>query len=89
MTGSTRQNTRLLKLLTYLMFAMFAMTTDSVGVIIPRVIEQFSLGMTVGGAFQYATMSGISIAALMLGFLADQIGRKWTIIVGLILFGSS
>lgn len=89
MSGSTRQNTRLLKLLTYLMFAMFAMTTDSVGVIIPRVIEQFSLGMTVGGAFQYATMSGISIAALALGFLADQLGRKWTIIAGLILFGVS
>jgi Tfp pilus assembly protein PilF len=48
------------------------MTTDSVGVIIPEVIKQFSLGMTVGGSFQYATMSGISISALALGFLADR-----------------
>lgn len=89
MTGPSRQNTQLLKLLTYLMFAMFAMTTDSVGVIIPEVIKQFSLGMTVGGSFQYATMSGISISALALGFLADRFGRKWTIIAGLVLFGVS
>ncbi len=61
MNRQARRDTRLLKLLTYLMFAMFAMTTDSVGVIIPEVIRQFSLGMTVGGAFQYATMSGISL----------------------------
>lgn len=83
---SSHAPTRLLKVLTYLMFAMFAMTTDSVGVIIPQVIQQFSLGMTAGGAFQYATMSGISLAALGLGFLADRLGRKVTIIIGLVLF---
>src|SRR4051812_6980982 len=49
-----------LKTLTFFMFAMFAMTTDSVGVIIPQVIRRYSLGMTAGGAFQYATMSGIA-----------------------------
>ncbi len=84
-----RGNVRLLKILTFLMFAMFAMTTDAVGVIIPHVIERFRLGMTAGGAFQYATMSGISIAAIGLGFLADRWGRKWTIIAGLMLFGVS
>ena len=84
-----RGNPRLLKILTFLMFAMFAMTTDAVGVIIPHVIERFELGMTAGGAFQYATMSGISIAAIGLGFLADRLGRKWTIIAGLMLFGMS
>lgn len=89
MSGPASRDKRLLKLLTYLMFAMFAMTTDSVGVIIPQVIKQFSLGMTAGGAFQYATMSGISISALALGFLADRFGRKWTIIAGLVLFGAS
>lgn len=82
-------DTRVLRILAYLMFLMFAMTTDSVGVIIPHVIERFDLGMTAGGAFQYATMSGIAIAALGLGFLADRLGRKSTIILGLLLFGAS
>lgn len=86
---TTPGDTRILRMLAYLMFLMFAMTTDSVGVIIPHVIERFDLGMTAGGAFQYATMSGIAIAALGLGFLADRLGRKSTIILGLLLFGAS
>jgi fucose permease len=68
------------------MFMMFAMTTDSVGVIIPEVIRAFHLSMTAGGAFHYASMSAIAIAAICLGFLADILGRKRTIILGLILF---
>lgn len=78
-----------LKSLVFLMFAMFAMTTDSVGTVIPEVIREFHLRLTAGGAFQYATMSGIGIAALGLGFLADRIGRKMAILLGLCLFGSS
>jgi len=81
--------TALLKALVFLMFAMFAMTTDSVGTVIPQVIREFGLGMTAGGSFQYATMSGIGIAAIALGFLADRIGRKTTILIGLFLFGVS
>lgn len=77
----------LLKALVFLMFAMFAMTTDSVGTVIPEVIREFGLGMTAGGSFQYATMSGIGISAIALGFLADRIGRKPTILIGLSLFG--
>jgi fucose permease len=76
-----------LKLLIFLMFAMFAMTTDSVGTIIPSVIEEYRLGMTAAGSFHYASMSGIGIAAILLGFLADRIGRKGTILLGLSLFG--
>lgn len=79
-------STRFLKLLIFLMFAMFAMTTDSVGTIIPAVIAEFRLGMTAAGSFHYASMSGIGIAAIMLGFLADRIGRKSTILLGLALF---
>ena len=79
----------LLKALTFLIFAMFAMTTDSVGVIIPQVIKRYALGMTAAGAFQYATMSGISIAAFGLGFLADRWGRKRSIVAGLVLYGAS
>ncbi|MFC3096523.1 MFS transporter [Alteraurantiacibacter palmitatis] len=76
----------LLKVLVFAMFAMFAMTTDSVGVVIPEVIREFDLGLTAGGSFQYATMSGIAISAIGLGFLADRLGRKATILIGLSLF---
>ena len=65
------------------MFMMFAMTTDSVGVIIPEVIKEFHLSMTLAGTFHYATMSGIAFAAIFLGYLADKLGRKKTIILGL------
>ena len=68
------------------MFMMFAMTTDSVGVIIPEIIKQFHLSMTVGGAFHYAAMGGIAFAGFFLGYLADKLGRKKTIILGLVLF---
>ena len=77
---------RTIRLLTYLMFMMFAMTTDSVGVIIPEVIRTYRLSLTAGGAFHYASMSAIAITAITLGFLADKLGRKQTIVLGLILF---
>ncbi len=76
----------LLRWLTYLMFMMFAMTTDSVGVIIPQIIRQFGLSMAQAASFQYATMAGIAVAGVLLGFLADKIGRKRSIILGLTLF---
>jgi len=71
------------------MFMMFAMTTDSVGVIIPELIRTFHLGMAAAGAFQYASMAGIALAGLGLGFLADRLGRKATIIIGLSLFAAT
>lgn len=83
------RNLAVIRWLTFLMFMMFAMTTDSVGVIIPQVITEFRLSMTAAGAFQYATMSGIAFAAIFLGYLADKLGRKRTIIIGLILFALS
>jgi fucose permease len=81
-----RRNLAVIKALTYLMFAMFAMTTDSVGIIIPEIIKTFRLTLTAAGTFQYATMGGIAIAGLCLGQLADRIGRRPTIVVGLTLF---
>lgn len=75
-----------IKALTFVMFAMFAMTTDSVGLIIPEIIKQFHLSMTAAGAFQYSTMGGIAIAGFFLGFLADRLGRKTTIVIGLTAF---
>jgi FHS family L-fucose permease-like MFS transporter len=83
---SAQRNLSIIKWLTFFMFMMFAMTTDSVGVIIPEVIKEFHLSMTVGGAFHYAAMSGIAFAGYFLGYLADKIGRKKSIILGLVLF---
>lgn len=90
MQAAPRSSHFFIKLLTFIMFLMFAMTTDSVGVIIPEVIKAFpSLSMTAAGAFHYANMSAIAVAAIFLGFLADKLGRKRTIILGLILFAAN
>jgi len=75
-----------IKALTFGMFMVFAMTTDSVGIIIPEIIKTFKLSLTAAGTFQYASMAGIGLAGFFLGHLADTFGRKPTIIVGLILF---
>jgi fucose permease len=79
----------MVKTLTYLMFTMFAMTTDSVGLIIPEVLRTFRLSLTAAGTFQYATMAGIAVAGLFLGQLADRLGRRRTIVVGLTLFAAA
>jgi fucose permease len=89
MTADANRNLTVVKTLTYLMFAMFAMTTDSVGIIIPEVIRTFGLSLTAAGTFQYATMGGIAVAALLLGQLADRLGRQPTIVIGLVLFASA
>ncbi len=68
------------------MFMMFAMTTDSVGKIIPEVIKEFKLSITAAGAFHYAPMTAIALAGIFLGYLADKLGRKKTIVLGLVLF---
>jgi fucose permease len=60
-----------------------------VGLIIPEVIRTFDLSLTAAGTFQYATMAGIAVAALLFGQLADRLGRRPTIIVGLVLFASA
>jgi fucose permease len=78
-----------IKALTFVMFMMFAMTTDSVGIIIPEIIKTFRLSLTAAGTFQYATMGGIALAGFLLGHLADTFGRKPTIVAGLILFAIS
>ena len=80
-------NLTLIKALTYVMFMMFAMTTDSVGIIIPEIIKTFGLSMTAAGTFQYATMAGIALGGFFLGSLADRLGRKPTIVIGLTGFG--
>jgi len=88
-SASVRSNMAAIKALTYMMFAMFAMTTDSVGIIIPEIVKTFRLSLTAAGAFQYATMSGIAVAGFLLGHLADRLGRKSTILIGLTLFAAA
>ena len=85
----TRPNLTAIKALTFVMFMMFAMTTDSVGIIIPEIIRTFHLSLTAAGSFQYATMSGIALAGFLLGHLADRVGHKPTIIAGLTLFAAA
>src|SRR3954453_15150076 len=90
MTGTDpgmARNARVIRGLICLMFFTFAMTTDAVGSVIPEIIAEFRLSLTAAGSFQYATMVGIAGGALLLGFLADRIGRKRTIILGLALYG--
>jgi len=85
-TESGQQNIAVIRWLTFLMFMMFAMTTDSVGVIIPQIVKEFGLSLTAAGSFHYATMTAIASAAILLGFLADRLGRKQTIVLGLVIF---
>ena len=88
MNADTRTPDRvLLKWLTCLMFLMFAMTSDAVGSVIPKVIEEFKLSMKAAGTFHYVPMAAIALGAVLLGFLADRIGRKATIVTGLCLYG--
>jgi fucose permease len=75
-----------IKTLTYLMFLMFALTTESVGVIIPEVMRAYHLGMTASGSFHYVPMAAIALSGMGLGFLADRLGRKRSILLGLLLF---
>lgn len=65
------------------MFFVFAMTTDAVGSIIPLLIDEFHLSLSQASAFQYATMGAIAAGAVIFGSLAEKLGRKATIVIGL------
>lgn len=73
--------------LTYLMFLMFAMTTDAVGEIIKLARVELGLSNIQASAFHWATMAAIAVSGMFLGFLADRFGRKRTIVIGLGLYG--
>jgi fucose permease len=85
----SQRNLAAVKALTYAMFAMFAMTTDSVGLIIPEIVRTFRLSLTAAGTFQYVTMAGIAVAGVCLGTLADRLGRRRTVIIGLTVFAAA
>jgi fucose permease len=69
-----------------MMFFVFAMTSDAVGVIIPELISTYNLSLTQASAFHYVPMIFIAFSGLFLGYLADKWGRKVTIITGLLIF---
>lgn len=73
--------------LTFTMFFMFAMTTDAVGEIIRLARGELGLTNTQASAFHWATMSAIALSGVFLGFLADRLGRKSAIILGLAIYG--
>ena len=81
-----QQSNHLIRWLTYLMFMMFAMTSDSVGEIIKQVKIAFDVTNAQASLMHSLPMLGIALSGLFLGFLADRIGRKKTIILGLSLF---
>ncbi|GGW83374.1 MFS transporter [Alteromonas halophila] len=83
----TTTNNRIIRWLTYLMFMMFAMTSDSVGEIIKEVKVAFSVTNAQASLMHSLPMLGIAMSGLFLGFLADKMGRKPTIILGLAVFG--
>tara|TARA_Y100000296_G_scaffold7082_1_gene8493 strand:- start:701 stop:1969 length:1269 start_codon:yes stop_codon:yes gene_type:complete len=82
-------SSRIIRWLTYLMFMMFAMTSDSVGEIIKEVKVAFSVTNAQASLMHSLPMLGIALSGLLLGFLADKLGRKPTIIIGLALFGAA
>ncbi|MFN3312395.1 MAG: MFS transporter [Hyphomonas sp.] len=82
-------NYTLVTALTYSMFFMFAMTTDAVGEIINIAKVELTLSNTQASLFHWATMVGIALSGMFLGFLADALGRKNAIIVGLTIYAIS
>lgn len=72
---------------TFAMFFMFGMTTDAVGEIIRLARGELNLSNTQASAFHWATMSAIALSGIFLGFLADRLGHKRTIILGLSIYG--
>ena len=86
MTSTTEANNRLVRWLTFMMFMMFAMTSDSVGEIIKEVKVAFDVSNAQASLMHSLPMLGIALSGLFLGFLADRLGRKRTIVLGLALF---
>lgn len=74
---------------TFAMFFMFGMTTDAVGEIIRLARRELNLSNTEASAFHWATMSAIALSGMFLGFLADRLGHKQAIILGLSIYGAA
>ena len=87
--GATPRSTATYLALTIVIFAMFfmfGMTTDAVGEIIKIARGELGISNTQASAFHWATMSAIAISGIALGFMADALGRKRTIVIGLTIY---
>jgi len=80
---------RAARALVCLLFFTFAMTSDAVGSIVSRVIGELRLSLTQASAFQYVPMAAMAVGAVALGYLADRLGRRPSIIGGLAVYGGS
>lgn len=89
MRDGTAHSDLVLRALLCAMFFVFAMTTDAVGSIIPKVIDEFRLTLVQASAFQYATMAAIAVGAIAFASLAERAGRKATIVVGLAAYAAA
>ena len=85
----SQRNLAVVKTLTYLMFAMFAMTTDSVGIIIPEIIKDIRPESDGRGRVSIRDDGGHRTRRLLARHLADRFGRKPTIVIGLTLFAGA
>jgi fucose permease len=81
-------DTRRIQALTCMLFFLFAMTTDAVGSILPSLIAEFGLSLSAASAFHYVPMVTIALGGIGLGFLSDRYGRRVTLVLGLLLYGS-
>ena len=72
---SMADSSKLIRWLTYIMFMMFAMTSDSVGEIIKEVKIAFDVSNTQASLMHSLPMLGIALSGLFLGFLCTS--RPW------------
>ena len=56
------------------------------GVVLPVLMETWQLSPTIAGYLGSASLVGMMIGATGMGLLADRFGRKYVILVGLVLF---
>ena len=80
-----KHNLTAIKWLTFLMFMMFAMTTDSVGTIIPEIIKEFHLSMVQPARSTMPRWSRSRLPEFLLDILPTSLAAR-TIILGLVLF---
>ena len=69
--------------LSCLMFVMYAMTSDAVGIVIPRVVAEFGISLTAASALAYTPAAAVGLGALLFGSLADRFTRQRVIVLGL------
>src|SRR5580765_5118342 len=87
---SAQRDLSIIKWLTFFMFMMFAMTTDSVGVIIPEVIKEFHLRISPqhdsGRSLPLRCYVRDRICRFLPRLPCRQDRKKKSIILGLVLF---